>query len=186
LQPKAAKHKDVFEQLIAIKANDDEALRALYRNNYHKIESYILNNSGTAEQAKDIFQEAVIAVWRNIQLDKFQPENETAIEGYLYRIARNKWMDHLRSGHHNKVVWMDEDLHDSEVQALPEDESEYLQAIKKHFKDLGENCKKILTRYYYYNEPMKQIAAAMGWTEATARNNKYRCIQRLKELINTK
>ncbi len=183
VQGDAAKHKTAFEQLHAIRANDASALKALYQNNYYKIEHYILNNNGTEEQAKDIFQEAFIAVWRNIQLDKFQPENETALDGYLYRIARNKWMDYLRSGHYNKVVRMDEHHQPEEVDEIRPEENENLQAVKKHFKSLGENCRKILTRYYYHNDSLRKIAETMGWTEATARNNKYRCIQQLKEMI---
>ena len=65
----------------AIKANDEAALKNLYKDNYYKIEMYVLNNNGTSEDAKDIYQEAFIAVWRNIQLDKFYPENENALSG---------------------------------------------------------------------------------------------------------
>jgi RNA polymerase sigma factor (sigma-70 family) len=180
----AAKHRNAFEQLEAIKANDERALKALYKNNYYKIEHYVINNNGSAEQAKDVYQEAFIAVWRNIQLDKFQPENETALDGYLYRIAKNKWMDFLRSGYYNKTVRMDDVVPDEEAEVMSEHENEYLQAVRKHFKELGGNCKKLLTKFYYDNESLRKIGEEMGWTEATARNNKYRCIQKLKELIN--
>ncbi len=64
-----------FEQLMRIKANDEKVLGELYRHNYRKVENYILKNSGTAEHAKDIFQEAFLALWPNVQLNKFQPEN---------------------------------------------------------------------------------------------------------------
>ena len=183
MQTNATRHTTAFEQLLAIKLNDESALKALYKNNYHKIEAYILKNNGTEEQAKDIFQEAFVAVWRNIQLDKFQPENETAIDGYLYRIAKNKWMDHLRSSYYNKVVRMDDAHPDEEIDTVAPEENEYLILVRKHFQHLGENCKKILTRFYFHNQSLRKIGAAMGWSEATARNNKYRCINKLKELI---
>lgn len=66
----------------AFKANDEVALRIFYKENYCKTKNYVLNNSGTIEHAKDIYQEAFIAVWRNIQLDKFYPENGNSLEGY--------------------------------------------------------------------------------------------------------
>ena len=177
----------VFEQLQAIRANDEKALRQLYVSNYHKIESFILKNSGTEEQAKDVYQEAFIALWRNIQLERFQPQNDTALDGYLYQIARNKWMDHLRSGHFNKVVSMDTaDMHLPDDGGNASDTNALLDAIRLHFKLLGDNCRKVLTLFYYDNDSMKKIADEMGWTEATARNNKYRCIQKLRELLNKK
>jgi RNA polymerase sigma factor (sigma-70 family) len=180
-------HKNSVEQLQAIKANDEQTLKALYQANYSKIEMYVLNNKGTVDQAKDIYQEAFIAVWRNIQLDKFHPETETALEGYLYQIAKNKWLDYLRSGHHTKIVRMDDDKF-SQVQGegISEEENEYINSVKNYFTKIGENCKDVLTRFYYRKESMKQIAAAFGWTEASARNNKYRCIEKLRELIKNK
>lgn len=180
-----AAHTDAWSQFKAIRQNDESELRQLYAANYPRVESFVCNNNGTAEQAKDIFQEAFIAVWRNIQLDKFQPQDGAGLDAYLFQIAKNKWMDYLRSGHYNKVVRMDTTaLQEREDDKVTATEHEYLASVKKHFANLGDNCKKILTLYYYNNESMKQIADRMNWTEATAKNNKYRCIQKLKELIN--
>ena len=173
-----------LEQLEAIKANDERALKALYLQNFQKVEALILSNKGTSEQAKDIYQEAFIAVWRNIQLNKFQPENETALQGYLYQVAKNKWMDQLRSVHHRKVVQMNEErfTHLPE-ESINETERDYLDRIKNSVNKLGDNCKEVLTRFYYRKENMKSIAEVFGWTEASARNNKYRCLEKLRALV---
>lgn len=167
----------------AIKANDNNALRCFYQENYFKIEKYVLNNSGSVEQAKDIYQEAFIAVWRNIQLDKFYPENENALPGYLYRIAKNKWLDYLRSAHNQKVVALTESAERTDDDELPEYDVKHIEDVKKHFENLGDNCKEILKRFYYMKQSMRTIAAQFDWTEATARNNKYRCLHKLRELL---
>ncbi len=180
-----AEHSDVWQQFRAIRQNDEPALRQLYASNYPRVENFVLNNNGSADQAKDVFQEAFIAVWRNIQMDRFSPQSGSGLDAYLFQIAKNKWMDYLRSGHYNKVIRMDgATLPAQEVDETPAGENEYLAAVKKHLGALGDNCKKILTLYYYRNQSMKQIAEQMSWTEATAKNNKYRCIQKLKDLIN--
>ena len=167
----------------AIKANDEAALKSLYENNYCKIEKYVLNNSGSSEQAKDIYQEAFIAVWRNIQLDKFYPESESALNGYLYQIARNKWMDFLRSNHHKKNIPLSHLVNRFPDEIDEEEENGYLTMVRNKFEELGENCRELLTRFYYKKQSMKIIAEKFEWTEATARNNKYRCLQSLRELI---
>jgi len=182
-QKDSIKYINVHAQVRAIKINDEKALEGLYQKNFPKVESFVLKNNGNAEQAKDIFQEAFIAVWRNIQLDKFHPENETALDGYLYQVSKNKWLDYLRSGHYTKMVQLKEGLPEQTETAVPE-ENEYLSLILRYFKELGESCKKVLTLFYYDNETLKEIAVAMGWTEETARNNKYRCLQKLRELVN--
>ena len=185
-EDRTVKHKKAWEQLYAVKANSSDVLELLYQDNYPKIRTYVLSNKGTEEQAKDILQEAFIAMWRNVQLDRFEPDSDTALNGYLYRIAKNKWLDHLRSAHHTKVVSINAELPEQVEDGVSHEENEYITAVRKHYRTLGAACKDVLERFYFNNESLKLIAAAMSWTEATARNNKYRCIQRLKELISNK
>lgn len=173
-------------QLAAIKQNDDAALKALYLENYSKVEAYVMANSGTADEAKDIYQEAFIAVWRNIQLNKFTPVNETSLGGYLYQVAKNKWLDHLRSGHHKKLVPLDGSENGALVEELPENQQAYLLALRKNFAKLGNTCRELLQRFYFGKESLRTIAQAFQWTEATAKNNKYRCLQQLREFIKTR
>ncbi|MEO6948243.1 MAG: sigma-70 family RNA polymerase sigma factor [Ginsengibacter sp.] len=174
---------DQFQHFLACKANEEDALKSLYEDNYPTIEQYVLKNNGTIDDAKDIFHEAFIIVWRNIQLDKFYPENENALAGYLYRIGKNKWLDYLRSIHYKKVTRINDDSHHLPEELLPEADIRFITDVKNKFKELGLNCRDLLTRFYYKKESMRIIAEKFGWTEATAKNNKYRCLQRLRELI---
>jgi len=189
LKPMSNSHQEVlheaYSQLEAIKANDELALKEFYDANFYKVESFILDNSGSRQQAKDIFQEAFIATWRNVQLGKFIPQSATSLNGYLYQIARNKWLTHLSSSHVTRVVPLKESMEFEEDESFVE-KDKYIEEVKKHFKHLGANCKDLLSRFYYLNESLREIANAFGWTEATARNNKYRCIQKLKSLLKTK
>lgn len=171
------------ELILGIKSNEPKVLKWLYQSQYPKIEKYVVANNGDEDQAKDIFQEAFISVWNNVRSDKFIPENGTAVTGYLYQIAKNKWLDHLRSSKYQKTTHL-ETTHDRSEEE--ENNSESLQNhMAAEFKKLGENCREILKRFYFQKQTMETIAKAFQWTEATARNNKYRCIQRLKEKVNT-
>lgn len=170
------------ELVKAISANDEAALQWLYQQNYPKVLQFVLNNSGTAPQAQDIYQEAFIALWRNIRLNRFTPENETAVAGYLFRVAKNKWIDHLRSAQVKYEKPADEHLPEP-VDELTEDKQHYIAEVLKELAGLGDNCREILERFYYLKQSLREIAAAMEWTEATARNNKYRCLQRLRDKL---
>lgn len=173
-----------IEILEGIKNNDSRILHGIYQDQYPKVEKYVLSNNGTHQEAKDLFQEAFVAVWKNIKNDQFIPENGTALNGYLYQIAKNKWLDHLRSPKYKKTVPLD-NFYEKEEDVDDEKEIQ-IKKIEISFKTLGENCKELLTRFYYKKESMSMIAKAFDWTEATARNNKYRCIQRMKEMLITK
>jgi RNA polymerase sigma factor (sigma-70 family) len=172
----------------AIKANDEKALQSLYINNFKKIESLVLNNNGTTEQAKDIYQEAFITVWRNVKNDKFSPDNETALNGYLYTIAKNKWMDYLGSSAYKKTVSINQLSNITTNDAINEEsvneemQEQKLSVAMKAFQELGEACKTLLTKFYFEKKTMKEIALELKLDAASTRNKKYRCMQALRVL----
>ena len=177
------------EQIVsAIKNNNEVVLKSLYTNNYHKIEYLVLNNNGSLEQAKDIFQEAYIAVWKNIKNNSFIPKNESAISGYLYTIAKNKWMDYLRSSEYKKKVSLTtmNHIHKKEDSTtFSENSKEHDQKLSiamKAFKNLGNPCKELLTKFYFEKKSMNIIAEELSLDAASTRNKKYRCMQKLREL----
>jgi RNA polymerase sigma factor (sigma-70 family) len=175
---------DVTRQVAGIKQNDDRVLQYIYTSNFSKIEHFVLTNNGSDDDAKDIYQEAFLAVWRNIQLDKFHPANETALSGYIYQIAKNKWIDQLRSMKGKKITPMIEmEIPDTNIESSSAEEDEYLSAVKKHFVTLGQQCQDLLGKFYFQKQSLREIATFFSWTEASAKNNKYRCLQRLRNMV---
>ncbi len=170
-------------QSAGLLANDDKVLEALYTANFYKTEAFVLANSGTAEDAKDIYQEAFIAAWQNIKAGRFVPENGASVEAYLFQIAKYKWYDHLKALKKMNTVPVAGEG-DLLIEAVyNEEEENYIRKVQEHFKNLGEPCKQVLTLFYFMKQSMAKIAAVFSWTEATAKNNKYRCLQRLRTLV---
>ena len=170
-----------LKQILAIKANDEKALRHLYQTNYSTVERYVLDNSGTGDEAKDVYQEAFIAAWQNIKSERFKPQPGSSLEGYLFQIAKYKWLDYLRVKKRNKVVRVVEDILLEET--WNEEEQIYMEKVQHHFKSLGEPCRQVLTLFYFTKQSMEKIAGVFSWTAATAKNNKYRCLQRLRNMV---
>ena len=178
--------KHQIEIIAAIKANDSVALKPFYIANYRKTQSLVLSNSGTEEDAKDVYQDAFIVVWNSIKNNTFVPINETAIEGYLYAISKNKWLDILRSPrfkntNHNIIEEiLNDDTHDKNGEEMFEIK---LKKTMNAFKNLGEPCKALLTTFYFEKKSLKDIAQILNIEEATARNKKYRCMEKLRSLV---
>lgn len=173
----------------AIQANDAAVLKKLYQENYRKIEVFILKNNGSMPQAKDTYQEAFIAMYQNVKANKFRPSNETALQGYLYQIAKNKWTDFLRSSRYRKTGHLKDGFQIEDEASLEdsfdiplEENIKQAQAMEA-FRHLGEDCKKLLEVFYFQNKSLREIAASFNIGEASARNKKYRCIQKLRELV---
>jgi len=171
------------ETVALIKQNDATTLKELYKINFIKVKRYVLKNSGSEQQAKDIYQEAFLAMWRNIKNDKFSAESETAINGYIFQIAKNKWMDHLRSLRYKNTTFINRDIEfdESDVEEN-EAQSRKIKLIMDAFDQLGERCKLLLKLFYFQRKPFKEISEILKIDEASARNAKYRCQEQLKKI----
>lgn len=176
-----------LEWITAIKTNNEHVLKKLYTDNFRKIEKFILMNNGSHPQAKDTYQEAFITVWRNVKAGKFEPRNETALQGYLFQIAKNKWTDFLRSSRFKKTQAMPDQMEASaewEPEETEKNDNQLLQVMGA-FKKLGVPCRELLTYFYFGKKSVREIAGVLNIEEASARNKKYRCMQKLKELTLT-
>lgn len=181
--------KDIFksysqEKLTqAICQNDENVLKWIYQENFPKVKQMVLANSGSTDEAKDIYQEAFLSFWTNIKSGKFRPENGSALSGYLFQISKNKWLDTLRSQTHKRTVF--QDIFPETMEEDPEEKETNLVRIEGAFAKLGDNCRELLTRFYYQKESLSSLAGYFGWTEATTKNSKYRCMEKLRSSLHT-
>lgn len=173
-------------QLInAIKDNNSIALKAFYTSNYHKVELLVLKNSGSQEHAKDLYQDAFISMWNNIRNKSFEPKNDSALQGYLYTIAKNKWMDVLRSKRFKTTQSLTEEraLFLTQEETAEDDNYETkLNIAMTAFKDLGQPCKDLLKTFYFEKKSLRDIAASLDIGESSVRNKKYRCMEKLRDI----
>lgn len=171
------------QQLItAFKNNDQKLMQEVYQHTFPKFRSHVYKNNGDQDQAKDVFQEAFIACWKNVKDNRF--DGIGSLEAYLFTIAKNKWTDHLRSVRFKNTVRQEgipmvaeedaPELHGSE-----EREQEIMVAA---LHQLGEACKHLLTLFYFERRPMEDIGALLNLAPASARNKKYRCMEQLRTL----
>jgi RNA polymerase sigma factor (sigma-70 family) len=184
--------KDIFpvptnaanDWITLLKANDDDLLKSLYAAGYPGTEKYVLNNNGSEDDARDVYQEAFIVMWRNVQLDKVAFSGIEQLQGYVFRIAQYKWLDQLRSSRVRKTNALTEsEIPEGLTGESDKQEEEYILKIKTHYAAMADPCREVLNRFYYLKQSMAEIASFFSWTEATAKNNKYRCLQKLRNMI---
>ena len=167
----------------AFKRNDQKVMQQVYQNMFPRFRNHVLNNSGDEAQAKDVFQEAFIACWRNIKEDKLTFNSN--VEAYLFSIAKNKWIDFLRSSRFKKTVNTESFSHLSlvaEESDKSEEKESQLEVIQKALNQLKDNCRALLQLFYLERKSMDEISKEMNLTPATARNQKYRCMEKLRAL----
>ena len=171
----------------------DETIKAIYRNYFEGLSRYIIHNSGSTQDAEDIFQEVVVNFIDLVQRDKFR--GESSIKTFLFSMNRNTWLNELkRKGRaavrEEKYVRMEtkdeagQEPADANAARAVEDREEKA-AIASIVASLGDTGRKILTLFYYENLPMKEILEATEYeSEQVVRNKKYKCLKQLEQMLN--
>ncbi len=176
------------EELVsAIRQGDESALGSVYKTYFPMVLHFITHNTGTEPEAKDIYQEAMVVFYENMQNPAF--ELSCKIKTYLYSICRRLWLKKLT--HKNRYVGKIEDF-ESFIPFVKEEESWEDQdaqfgAMQESLAQLGEPCRTILEDFFIHEFSMQQITEKMGYTNAdNAKNQKYKCLMRLKKIFFSK
>ncbi|MGC4036509.1 MAG: sigma-70 family RNA polymerase sigma factor [Chitinophagaceae bacterium] len=175
---------DEKELLEGLARNDKKATETIYKDNYNTVQSLIINNNGSAEDAKDVFQEAMIVLYEKVRSGNF--ELSCLIKTYLYSVARRLWLKRLQQMNRyqpdlegvGETVPVEEEL---ENHARLDTEFAFME---KGLASLGEPCKSLIEAYYLQKRSMTEIAVAFGYTNAdNAKTQKYKCLMRLKKIF---
>jgi RNA polymerase sigma factor (sigma-70 family) len=180
--------EDYSEKVLlqGLARNDKKAVETIYKDNYTSIQSLIINNNGTADDAKDIFQEAMIVLYEKARSGSF--ELNCLIKTYLYSVSRRLWLKRLQQssrysgdiGHAEAIVPVEDDI---EEHARRDSEFDMMD---KAINSLGEPCRSLLEAFYLQKKNMQEIASGFGYTNAeNAKTQKYKCLMRLKKIFFT-
>jgi RNA polymerase sigma factor (sigma-70 family) len=163
----------------------NEAIRYLYRSQFRLTAAYIRQNSGTEEDAEDIFQELVLVFIEILKKDKFR--SESSVSTFLYALTRNIWLNELsrrgKSKRRDEIFEKGKEVSDLDVSHLIADRETKMQLMRVVDK-LGETCKKILLAFYFENLAMKEILKTLNYeNEQVVRNKKYKCLKQLEQMM---
>lgn len=169
--------------LQGLARQDRKAIETIYKENFSLIQALVLNNNGSADDAKDIFQEAMIVLYQKVQSGHF--ELNCQLKTFVYSICRRLWLKRLMHQNryslyenHESFVLVDEEVEDHEQKAIE------FSLMEKTMSNIGEPCKSLLEAFYFQKKGMHEIAASFGYTNAdNAKTQKYKCLMRLKKLF---
>lgn len=173
------------EQLIRdIRNKNEHALRQVYKTHYPMILNMVVTNNGTEPEAKDVYQEAIIAFYERLQQADFLLTCK--IKTYLYAVCRRIWLKRLYEKRKAPVRLDEAETFsniDDEMNHIEESDQQFEQ-MKKSLSALGEPCATIIQDFYVANLSMDEIRDKFGYTNSdNAKNQKYKCMQRLKKLF---
>ncbi len=169
--------------LEGLARNDRQAVETIYSRHFAMAQALIINNNGNSDDARDIFQEAMIVLYEKSRSGNF--ELNCQLKTYLYSVCRRLWLKRLAQAKRfipeirlEETVPVEDDI---ELQELRNQE---FQVMEKALAGLGEPCKSLLEAFYLQKKNMSEIASGFGYTNPeNAKNQKYKCLMRLRKLF---
>ncbi|MEM6723138.1 MAG: sigma-70 family RNA polymerase sigma factor [Bacteroidota bacterium] len=139
------------------------------------------------EECKDLYQTVMVIFYENIVDGKLKELN-SSIKTYLFAIGKNKCRELKRAKARNipnvqDYLLVGEGMSKEEYEIY---ESK-MTSVEHALNMMDSKCSELLDRFYYKKQSMSEISEAMEYkNQATAKNMKYKCLQRLKSMIASK
>src|SRR5688572_29041565 len=129
------------ELLKALGNNNRQAAEKIYLDNFNLIQRLVINNNGNGDDARDIFQEAMIVLYEHARNPGF--ELTCQIKTYLFSVSRRLWLKRLQQMKQTgselpslvETVAVEQDLEDHEQRDMD------FKVMEKAMLTLGEPCK---------------------------------------------
>ena len=172
--------------ITAVKAGGrkcETVMAYLYESQIRQVTAFILERNGSEDEAKDIWQDAIVNFLLSVQEGRF--EGRSAVSTYLFAISKNLWYRRFRRMNleHNYREQQPEEKKNQEspeILLLSVDQQEKLNEVLGRLKT---NCREVLS-LWSQKYAMKEIAEKLGYqNEQVVRNKKNLCLKELKSLL---
>ena len=167
------------------RGRDTKVYHQFYKLIFPKIKKMVLYKGGNDEDARDVFQDAIIVFYKKVKTNSY--EHRTEIDAFIYSVSRNIWYNKIRKEKRQNYFKEGEE---SQLVATYKDfqqDEERTEMIMAIFSKIGERCKQLLTYKFYDGLNMKEITEKMGFgNENSAKTQHYKCKQKLIELVSAK
>ncbi|HVJ04647.1 MAG TPA: sigma-70 family RNA polymerase sigma factor [Candidatus Saccharimonadales bacterium] len=182
------------ELIRAAQHGDHAAFEELVRQYDQPVLRLALHLTGSEQEAKDIYQEAFLKVYRNLESFRF----ECSFYTWVYRIVSNLCMDYLRRKQVRKEdpsVRVSSDGEEFDLlEQVPDERAGTSPEQDLMRRELGRHIAAALTRLtprermvfemkHYQGLKLRTIGEALNTTEETAKNTLFRATQKLRSAL---
>lgn len=170
------------ELLIGLLSGDNARIQQLYDLVLPTVIQWVKTNNGTEEDARDIFQEALIALYKQLGNGPF---NLTCtLKSFLRIVCRNLWLTKIRDNKKWQLVTTEPEELSSLADELSQqfEQASRYRLFYRHLDQLGEKCQQIL-RWFFNAVPLAEIAKRLATSEGYIKKRKFQCKEQLISAI---
>ncbi len=171
-----------------VKKGVSKAFELLYRAYRKEFIIWIIRKSScTQEMALDIFQESVLALYKNVKAGHLD-EMRSSFKTYLFSIGYKIFYHQKRKRQSSNTLFLEERQEMlQQMIVMPtknEDLNEMQQLISQSLLKLRLTCQDILTMFYYKGMTMNEIAEEQNYSSVNvAKVMKLRCMKALRKIV---
>ena len=174
--PRIEKRNEIREQRLIV----------LYRDAFPLVARYISRMGGSFEEAKDLFQDALVIYYEKAQHKAVHLKYSE--KSYLFGIARHLW--NKRYQENCNQIPLDQFGEDfEETLNLSDSGYEEISAVRllRLLQTAGQKCMALLSAFYYERMDMKEMAERFGFSSPrSATVQKFKCLEKVKETVKQK
>lgn len=176
------------EIFTGLRQNDRATVAYVYKTLAPALFKYVLSNSGTREDARDLFQETYIKVLKKIQDNKYSHQDK--FEAYFFTVARNTWVDWLRDRKQRPMatdatlLLQRADEADEEALCRLMAHDQRIDALQRCWESWADtDCRRILHAFHYEQVRTKDLAQAEETSQNTLLQRLFKCRTKLFRLV---
>jgi len=160
---------------------NETRLANLYEEYYDRIAHYVYVRIGDRKEAEDIASEVFL---RALQSIKSYEEQGVPMQAWLFTIAHNQVVDHLRKATKYRTVPIDDV--EIPVDTDPADTAEMsitIESVKKSMQNLTEEQRKVIRLKVFGGLTSREVAGAMKKNDGAVREMQRAALERLRQLL---
>ncbi|MBN2699283.1 MAG: RNA polymerase sigma factor [Bacteroidales bacterium] len=160
-----------------LRKRDNRVLQYIYKNAFNSVKQLVINNAGSSNDAEDIFQEALIIVYKKLR-DEADFRLDCAFNTYMYSISRLLWLKHLRQIKKIHIDPLNRDMEERiefEEPSPVQDKDLRMAIYQRNLLKIPEDCQSIL-KLTAQNINAREIAERLGFrSEGYVRKRRHFC-----------
>lgn len=168
-------------ELAKSKESRTEHWLKLYQDLFPAVAGFISRRGGDLEEAKDIFQEALIHYF-----EQFGLPDEGDIkkpQAYIMGTVKNMWYKKYRNT--TNLSGDSDSINNNSEEDLYEEVNE--KRLLHFLQKAGQKCLALLSAFYYHQRPLEEIATDFGFSgKRSATVQKHKCLSKVKQSIHEK
>jgi RNA polymerase sigma-70 factor (ECF subfamily) len=170
----ALKTEEQERKLVEAAQKNPGRFADLYELNFERVYAYIARRVGKREEVEDLTSEVFQQALAN--LNKFEWRG-VPFAAWLYRIATSAIADRWRREAREPRSMAEEDIASD---ALSAEEVEYQAALFRMVRTLAADQRRVIEMRFAEEKTVREIARALGRTEAAVRQLQFRALEKLR------